>query len=29
MNTHEYQAKTILEKYGIPVPPFAVVSNRR
>ena len=27
MNTHEYQAKLILRKYGIPVPDFAVVSN--
>ncbi len=27
MNTHEHQAKTILEKYGIPVPEFAVASN--
>ena len=27
MNTHEYQAKIILRKYGIPVPEFAVVSD--
>lgn len=27
MNTHEFQAKMILKKYGIPVPVFAVVSN--
>lgn len=27
MNTHEYQAKKILEKYGIPIPPFRVISN--
>lgn len=27
MNTHEYQAKQILRKYGIPIPEFAVVSN--
>lgn len=27
MNTHEFQAKLILQKYGIPVPPFFVVSN--
>lgn len=29
MNIHEFQAKQILEKYGIPVPPFRVVSSRR
>jgi len=29
MNTHEYQAKKILQKYGIPVPPFRVVSSLR
>ncbi|MCH9609813.1 MAG: Succinate--CoA ligase [ADP-forming] subunit beta [Chlamydiales bacterium] len=28
MNTHEYQAKTLLQKYGIPTPPFEVVSSR-
>lgn len=27
MNTHEYQAKEILKKYGIPIPQFAVVSS--
>jgi len=27
MNTHEYQAKLILQKYGIPMPEFAVASN--
>jgi succinyl-CoA synthetase beta subunit len=27
MNIHEYQAKKILQKYGIPTPPFYVVSN--
>lgn len=27
MNLHEYQAKEILKKYGIPMPPFAVVSS--
>lgn len=27
MNTHEYQAKIILKKYGIPIPEFAVVSD--
>lgn len=27
MNTHEYQAKMILEKYGVVVPRFRVVSN--
>jgi succinyl-CoA synthetase beta subunit len=27
MDTHEYQAKTILKKYGLVVPDFAVVSN--
>ena len=27
MNTHEFQAKQILQKYGIPVPPFFVVSH--
>ncbi len=29
MNIHEFQAKQILEKYGIPVPPFRVVSLRQ
>lgn len=28
MNIHEFQAKIILERYGIKVPPFAVASNR-
>ena len=27
MNTHEYQAKQILLKYGMPIPPFGVASN--
>ena len=27
MNTHEFQAKTILKKYGIPVPEHAVIHN--
>lgn len=27
MNTHEYQAKLILQKYGIPVPPFVIISD--
>ncbi len=27
MNTHEYQAKQILQKYGISIPPFGVASN--
>ena len=27
MDIHEYQAKIILRKYGIPVPDFAVISN--
>lgn len=27
MNTHEFQAKQILQKYGIPIPPFQVISN--
>lgn len=27
MNLHEYQAKLILKKYGIPVPDFAVISD--
>ncbi|MGA8165429.1 MAG: ADP-forming succinate--CoA ligase subunit beta [Waddliaceae bacterium] len=27
MNTHEYQAKSILKKYGVPIPDFSVVSN--
>ena len=29
MNTHEYQAKEILSKYGIPIPKFVVVSDFR
>ncbi|MDE3045320.1 MAG: ADP-forming succinate--CoA ligase subunit beta [Verrucomicrobiota bacterium] len=27
MNLHEYQAKNILKRYGIPVPPFGVAST--
>jgi succinyl-CoA synthetase beta subunit len=27
MNIHEYQAKEILERYGIPIPSYAVVSS--
>lgn len=27
MNTHEYQAKIILRKYGIPIPEFVIVSS--
>jgi succinyl-CoA synthetase beta subunit len=27
MNLHEYQAKKILDEYGIPITPFAVASN--
>lgn len=27
MNTHEYQAKTVLEKYGVKVPAFRVVAS--
>jgi succinyl-CoA synthetase beta subunit len=27
MNIHEFQAKRLLEKYGIPIPEFAVVSS--
>ncbi len=27
MNLHEYQAKEVLMKYGVPVPPFVIVSN--
>ncbi len=27
MNTHEYQAKEILKKYGIPIPPFWVAKT--
>lgn len=29
MNTHEYQAKEILMRYGIPIPDFGVASNER
>jgi len=29
MNVHEYQAKEILRKYGIPVPDFGVASNAK
>ena len=27
MNTHEYQAKIILEKYGLPIPHYGIASN--
>ena len=27
MNIHEYQAKEILQSYGVPIPPFAVASK--
>lgn len=27
MNTHEYQAKAILKKYGIPIPDYRVISH--
>ena len=27
MNTHEYQAKEILLRYGVPVPKFGVAGN--
>ena len=27
MDTHEYQAKTILKRYGIPIPPFEVAQS--
>lgn len=27
MNTHEFQAKQILQKYGIPIPPYKVISE--
>lgn len=27
MNLHEYQAKAILKRYGVPVPPFSVVAS--
>ena len=29
MNLHEYQAKEVLKKYGIPIPPFGIASNAR
>jgi succinyl-CoA synthetase beta subunit len=29
VNTHEYQAKSILKKYGIPIPPFGVASKHQ
>ncbi len=29
MNTHEYQAKEILKRYGIPIPPFGVAQSVR
>ena len=28
MNTHEYQAKEVLKKYGIPMPPYQIASTR-
>lgn len=28
MNTHEYQAKEILERYGVPIPPYGVATSR-
>lgn len=27
MNIHEYQAKILLQRYGIPIPPFEIASN--
>ncbi|MBS0623589.1 MAG: ADP-forming succinate--CoA ligase subunit beta [Verrucomicrobia bacterium] len=27
MNTHEYQAKVLLKKFGVPVPPFFLATN--
>jgi len=27
MNTHEYQAKLVIERFGIPVPKFQIISN--
>ena len=27
MNTHEYQAKEVLQRYGVPIPPFGVASS--
>lgn len=27
MNIHEYQAKNLLKRYGLPIPPFAVAGN--
>ncbi len=29
MNIHEYQAKEVLKKYGIPIPDFGVASNEK
>jgi succinyl-CoA synthetase beta subunit len=29
MNTHEYQAKEILRRYGVPIPPFGVATHLR
>jgi len=29
MNIHEYQAKKILKKYGIPIPDFGIASNEK
>ena len=27
MNTHEYQAKELLQRYGVAIPPFGVAST--
>lgn len=29
MHLHEYQAKTVLQRYGVPITPFAVASNEQ
>ena len=29
MHIHEFQTKELLRKYGIPVPPFAVISSEK
>ena len=29
MNTHEYQAKNVLKKYGVPIPDFWIETNRQ
>src|SRR5690242_9917998 len=29
MDTHEYQAKEILKRYQIPIPPFGVARNKQ